>query len=81
MEATHGVGVDAVLNSLSGELLNASWKCVAVNGCMLEIGKRDFLGRAQLAMHIFEENRAYFGIDLSRLTITNKSAVARLLQS
>ncbi len=41
MEATHGSGVDLVLNSLSGELLSASWKCVAFDGAMIEIGKRD----------------------------------------
>ena len=41
MEATHNSGVDLVLNSLSGELLSASWKCVALDGAMIEIGKRD----------------------------------------
>lgn len=41
MEATNNVGVDLVLNSLSGELLYASWKCVAPDGAMIEIGKRD----------------------------------------
>jgi NADPH:quinone reductase-like Zn-dependent oxidoreductase len=41
MEVTHGSGVDLVLNSLSGELLTASWKCVALDGAMIEIGKRD----------------------------------------
>ena len=41
MEATHGSAVDLVLNSLSGELISASWKCVALDGAMIEIGKRD----------------------------------------
>jgi len=41
MEATHGSGVDLVLNSLSGELLAASWKCVALDGAIIDIGKRD----------------------------------------
>jgi len=41
MEATNGSGVDLVLNSLSGELLSTSWKCVAPDGAMVEIGKRD----------------------------------------
>jgi NADPH:quinone reductase-like Zn-dependent oxidoreductase len=41
MDATNGSGVDLVLNSLSGELLSASWKCVAPDGAMVEIGKRD----------------------------------------
>ena len=41
MDATNGSGVDLVLNSLSGELLSTSWKCVATGGAMVEIGKRD----------------------------------------
>lgn len=41
MEATHGLGIDLVLNSLSGELQSASWSCVARDGVMIEIGKRD----------------------------------------
>ena len=32
MEVTKGAGVDVVLNSLSGDLLHASWKCVAAYG-------------------------------------------------
>jgi len=41
MDATNGSGVDLVLNSLSGELLSTSWKCVAPDGAMIEIGKPD----------------------------------------
>lgn len=44
MRTTNGIGVDVVLNSLSGELLHASWSCVAAGGCMVEIGKRDIVG-------------------------------------
>ncbi|KAL6362754.1 hypothetical protein LRP88_04058 [Fusarium phalaenopsidis] len=57
MRETNGVGVDVVLNSLSGDLLHASWKCVAEFGKMIEIGKRDFIGQGKLAMEAFEANR------------------------
>jgi NADPH:quinone reductase-like Zn-dependent oxidoreductase/SAM-dependent methyltransferase len=67
MRETNGRGVDLVLNSLSGELLHASWKCVAEFGTMLEIGKRDLIGKAKLAMDVFEANRNYCGIDLGHL--------------
>lgn len=66
---TNGRGVDIVLNSLSGELLHTSWKCVAEYGKMLEIGKRDFIGRGMLSMDLFEANRGFFGIDLARLSV------------
>jgi NADPH:quinone reductase-like Zn-dependent oxidoreductase len=64
---TNDRGVDFVLNSLSGELLHASWECVAEFGSMLEIGKRDFYGHGQLAMHNFAKNRLYCGVDLGHL--------------
>lgn len=71
MRETSGRGVDVVLNSLSGELLHASWRCVAPFGKMLEIGKRDFIGHGMLDMDLFEANRAFFGIDLAQLAVDN----------
>lgn len=71
---TNGKGVDMVLNSLSGELLHTSWQCVAEYGKMLEIGKRDFIGRAMLSMDLFEANRAFFGIDMARLGVERPEA-------
>lgn len=69
MAVTAGSGVDLVLNSLSGELLHVSWKCVAPFGKMLEIGKRDFIGRGQLSMDVFESNRSFHGIDMAQMTV------------
>ena len=68
MRATVGKGVDIVLNSLSGELLHASWQCVAPFGTMIEIGKRDLIGHAQLRMDPFEANRSFVGVDLAQLS-------------
>ncbi|KAM3476998.1 hypothetical protein MY8738_006692 [Beauveria namnaoensis] len=67
MDRTGGRGVDLVLNSLAGELLQASWRCVAKSGQMLDIGKRDMLEHGRLAMDMFQGNRAYRGIDLSAM--------------
>lgn len=80
MTATDYRGVDLVLNSLSGELLHASWKCVAPFGKMLEIGKRDFIGHAQLAMDIFEANRSFLGIDLAQLIEQRPAMCQKLLE-
>ncbi|KAI1347996.1 putative polyketide synthase [Xylaria sp. FL0043] len=57
MSETAGRGIDLVLNSLAGELLHASWQCVAEFGTMIEIGKRDLLGDARLDMRPFLDNR------------------------
>lgn len=68
MRATNNRGVDLVLNSLSGELLHASWQCVAEFGGMVELGKRDLRGRGRLVMDLFEGNRSFYGIDLHGLS-------------
>ncbi|KAF1979110.1 putative polyketide synthase [Bimuria novae-zelandiae CBS 107.79] len=80
MRETHDRGVDLVLNSLSGELLHASWKCVAPFGKMLEIGKRDFIGHARLNMDIFALNRTFAGIDLAQLTLEKPQVCRKLLE-
>jgi NADPH:quinone reductase-like Zn-dependent oxidoreductase len=59
MRETNGQGVDVALNSLSGELLHATWRCVAEFGTLVEIGKRDFLGAGKLDMDVFLGSRTY----------------------
>ncbi|XXH01910.1 hypothetical protein Hte_008272 [Hypoxylon texense] len=80
MRATNGRGVDVVLNSLSGELLHASWRCVAPHGCMVEIGKRDLIGQGALALEPFEQNRSYFGIEFAHLCSQRPALVTRILK-
>lgn len=64
---TSGQGVDVALNSLSGELLHATWSCVAPWGHMVEIGKRDLLGGGKLDMQTFLANRSYTCVDIDPL--------------
>ncbi|KAL2821422.1 hypothetical protein BDW59DRAFT_164156 [Aspergillus cavernicola] len=78
MHQTKGRGVDVVLNSLTGELLHASWKCVAEFGKMIEIGKRDFLEHGNLPLEAFGGNRMFVGVDLIGI-LEEKPKVARRL--
>lgn len=67
MHKTSGRGVDIVLNSLSGELLHASWTCVAEFGKLVELGKRDLAACGQLDMQPFLANRSYCCVDIAQL--------------
>jgi NADPH:quinone reductase-like Zn-dependent oxidoreductase len=67
LRETNGRGVDLALNSLAGELLHATWKCVAKCGTMVEIGKPDLLGNAQLSMSPFLANRNYCCLDVDQM--------------
>jgi fatty acid synthase len=50
MTETNGRGVDLVLNSLSEEKLQASVRCLAPRGRVLEIGKSDLANNSLLGM-------------------------------
>ncbi|KAH9986166.1 KR domain-containing protein [Xylariaceae sp. FL0662B] len=80
LRATNQRGVDVVLNSLSGDLLIASWKCVAEFGTMVEIGKRDFQRRAKLPMEAFEANRTFTGLELRFVSDAYPQKAAALLE-
>ena len=62
--ATDNKGIDVVVNSLSGALLQETWAIVAECGRFVEIGKRDFIHNSHLAMRIFSRNTTFSGIDL-----------------
>ncbi|KAJ5142667.1 Fum1p [Penicillium bovifimosum] len=68
LHETNGRGVDLVLNSLAGELLHASWECVASRGKMIELGKRDIYANGTLSLKPFGKNRSFFGVDLLGLS-------------
>ncbi|KAJ6092588.1 polyketide synthase [Penicillium sp. IBT 16267x] len=67
LNATFGKGVDVVLNSLTGDLLHASWRCCAAFGRFIEIGKRDILDDGRLEMNGFLNNSTFSAFDLSDL--------------
>ncbi|KAK1979267.1 hypothetical protein LZ30DRAFT_783573 [Colletotrichum cereale] len=64
MHATMGRGVDVVLNSLGGGLLQQSWRCIKIFGRFIEIGKADILQDAGLSMAPFDRNVTFSAVDL-----------------
>ncbi|KAI1123051.1 putative polyketide synthase [Nemania abortiva] len=64
---TGGKGVNVVLNSLTGDLLHASWRCIASFGRFVEIGKRDLIDAGKLDMDIFLRGSTFTAFDLSEL--------------
>jgi NADPH:quinone reductase-like Zn-dependent oxidoreductase/ubiquinone/menaquinone biosynthesis C-methylase UbiE len=65
MEVTHGEGVDVILNSLAGKLLQASWETIAHFGRFVEIGRSDIDSRKSLPMYSFRKNASFIGVDLT----------------
>jgi len=69
MRMTNGCGVDVALNSLSGELLVATWECMAPYGRFVEIGKKDIDSHAKLPMFPFEKNVSFGAIDAAAMSM------------
>ncbi|KAL4957422.1 polyketide synthase [Aspergillus filifer] len=76
---TNGRGVDQVLNSLSGELLHETWKCVAPHGKLIEIGKRELIGHGRLDMQPFVANRSYCCVDIDAFYDTSMSRFKEMM--
>ncbi len=67
MKLTDGEGVDIILNSLSGEAIYKSIRCLSSYGRFVEIGKTDIYRNSKLGLQPFGNNLSYFGVDVDRL--------------
>ncbi|KAI8944015.1 hypothetical protein F4801DRAFT_601226 [Xylaria longipes] len=67
---TNGRGIDVIVNSLVGELLDETWRSTADGGVMVEIGKRDIVDR----------NCSFRAIDLFYVKQISDSFTGRLLK-
>lgn len=78
---TGGKGADVILNSLAGESLFESWKCIAPYGRFIEIGKKDILSNHGLPMLKFLENVTFSCVDLAAMAVERPDVCAAALQS
>lgn len=79
MNITRQRGVDVALNSLSGDALRATWRCLAHFGRFVEMGKSDILANKKLEMQPFIHNRTYAAVDLLALSYEKPTLMKDLL--
>ena len=79
MQVTDGKGVDVVINSTSGELLQETWQHLATLGRFVEIGKRDIVNNSMLGMNKFEESVTFAAIGLGNLSAKKPHVIKRVL--
>ncbi|KAL2819315.1 hypothetical protein BDW59DRAFT_123333 [Aspergillus cavernicola] len=77
---TNGRGVDVVLNSLAGPLLQSTWVSVAPFGRFVEIGKRDIDQNSRIPMDPFRRNVSFASVDMATMFEKNQRLGAHLLQ-
>ncbi|PYH88738.1 polyketide synthase [Aspergillus ellipticus CBS 707.79] len=76
---TAGQGVDVVLNSLAGRLLQESFNCLREFGRLVEIGKRDLEQHSGLDLFPFTRNVSFASVDLLTWQARRGPEVARVL--
>uniref|UniRef100_W4VRN6 Fatty acid synthase n=1 Tax=Corethrella appendiculata TaxID=1370023 RepID=W4VRN6_9DIPT len=76
---TQGRGVDLVLNSLAEEKLQASIRCLGLNGRFLEIGKFDLNNNSPLGMSVFLKNTSFHGILLDSVMEGDDEIIAEVV--
>ena len=68
---TKGKGVNIVLNSLTGDKLDASYECVANCGRFIEIGKYDLQMNKKLGMFSFLNDISFIGVSVDQQLFYN----------
>lgn len=79
MRLTKGKGVDAVLNSTSGDMLHDSWACVAKFGTFVEVGKADIYKKSLISMEHFDRNVTFASVDLAVISNDRPSLMRQIL--
>ncbi|KAI0102776.1 KR domain-containing protein [Nemania sp. FL0031] len=80
MRMTNGRGVDIVVNNLSGEMLRASWECVAPFGRFAEIGLSDIESRSRISMGSFARGVRFEAIELNYMQQNDMGRLEDLFQ-
>ena len=62
MILTKGKGIDVIINSLAGEALRESWRCLAMFGRFIELGKKDAFENTRLDMAPFEKSASFISV-------------------
>jgi phthiocerol/phenolphthiocerol synthesis type-I polyketide synthase C len=78
-ELTGGQGVDVVLNSLTGEVMERSLELLKPFGRFLELGKRDFYMNRRFHLSPLRQNISYFAIDVDQLPLRRPDLARALL--
>lgn len=80
MRMTNGRGVDIIINSLSGDMLQATWECVAPFGCFAEIGLTDIESRARISMGVFARSARFQALELNYMQQTDMRRIEDLFE-
>ncbi|KAI5786964.1 hypothetical protein DFH27DRAFT_518306 [Peziza echinospora] len=64
LRATHGEGVDIIMSTLAGELVQESTLCLAHHGRFVDVGRSDVHEHGKLDLECFRRNIVFHSFDL-----------------
>ncbi|KAJ8122037.1 hypothetical protein ONZ43_g1666 [Nemania bipapillata] len=80
LELTGGRGVDIIINSLTGDLMHASWEnCLAEFGRFVEVGKKELVDAGRLNMRGFLRGSTFTAFDLEDLILSENQSHRQLV--
>lgn len=65
MRATGRKGIDVILCSSAGEMMNDTFRCIAPLGRFVEVGRVNVIGNGKLALEVFKRNATFSSFDIS----------------
>ena len=80
MILTKGKGIDVIINSLAGEALRESWRCLAMFGRFIELGKKDAVENTRLDMAPFEKSASFISVGWDHFGYHQPDVVGRTLK-
>ena len=80
MGLTGGKGVDVIINSLAGDALRESWRCLATFGRFIELGKKDAVENSRLEMGPFERSASFISVGWDHFGNKRPDLVGRVLK-
>ena len=80
MSLTGGKGVDVIINSLAGDALRESWRCLATLGRFIELGKKDAVENSRLEMGPFERSASFISVGWDHFGDKRPDLVGRVLK-
>ncbi|AEO64476.1 polyketide synthase [Thermothielavioides terrestris NRRL 8126] len=76
---TQGHGVDVILNTLTGDGLRESWRCLNKFGRFIELGRGENVSKARLEVDRIDSNASFICLDMLALISERPKTIKRLL--
>jgi NADPH:quinone reductase-like Zn-dependent oxidoreductase len=67
MQATGMRGIDVVLCSASGEMMDETLRCIAPFGRFVDVGRVNVVGNGKLSLDVFKRNATFSSFDIGLL--------------